>query len=114
MPRRPKIPSSKDLQEIESMAGLGLTQQQISRIKGISIDTLRKYASDTYQAGKAKAIGMVAKTAYDMATSGKNTAMTIFYLKTQARWTEHPSMPEMIQKVLSIEAEEHLYDFENP
>ncbi len=96
MPRRPKKPTPKDLQEIEMLAGMGLNQQQIADVKGMHRDTLRKYAKDLLNKGKAKAIARVAQTAFEMATSGNNTAMTIFYLKTQAQWREHaPSQEEL-------------------
>lgn len=105
MGRKPKKPTKQDLLEIESLAGLGLTQAQIAKIKGISIDILRKYSNNSYQQGKAKAIAKVAKTAFEMAVSGKNTAMTIFFLKTQARWTEHPAIPDVVLRALNIQEE---------
>jgi hypothetical protein len=104
MPRPRKKPTPKDLQEIEAMAGCGMTQESVAKIKGISVDTLRKYSNDVYQVGKAKGIGRVAKTAFEMAVSGKFPAMTIFFLKTQARWTEQPSVSEFLE-ALSIEKE---------
>ncbi len=106
MPRPPKKPSPQDLQEIESLAGLGLNQEQIARIKGICIDTLRKYALPAYKSGQAKAIARVARTAFELAISGKCPAMTMFYLKTQARWREQPPMPDAILQALGIMPEE--------
>ena len=105
MPRRPKKPTAKDLQEIEMLAGMGLNQQQIADVKGMHRDTLRKYAQDTYTRGKAKAIARVAQTAYSMAISGANTAMTIFFLKTQARWREHASSPHELAAILGLSEE---------
>src|SRR5690606_32489053 len=70
------------------MAGLGLRFDDIAKIKGMSDDTLKKYALEHLQRGKAKAKLQVMQTAYKMATSGKQPVMTIFWLKTQAQWRE--------------------------
>jgi hypothetical protein len=106
MPRPPKKLSDKDLAEIEMLAGLGLTQQEIAEIKDICVDTLRKRARKHWRRGKAKAIAKVAKTAFDMATSGKNHHMTKFYLQTQAGWREPaPGIPEELLKLLNLKGE---------
>ena len=106
MPRPPKKLSKQDLQEIESLAGLGLPQKQIARIKGLSVDTLRKYALEAFHSGKAKALARVAKTAFEMAVSGQNTAMTIFYLKTQGGFHEKADLPDYVLKALGLNPEE--------
>lgn len=105
MPRRPKKPTSQDLKEIEMLAGMGLNQQQIGDVKGMHRDTLRKYAQAAYTRGKAKAIARVAQTAFEMAVSGKNTALTIFYLKTQGGWREHGPCPEELAAILGLAEE---------
>lgn len=93
MPRPSKKPGKQDLQEIEALAGIGLTQQQIADIKGLCVDTLRKYARLHLIRGKSKGIAKLAETAYKRALAG-NTAILIFLLKTQAGWREHPPLPE--------------------
>lgn len=105
MPRPPKKPTQQDLQEIESMAGIGLTQKQIASIKNISVDTLRKYSNPNYKRGKDKGIARVMQTAYELAVSGKCPAMTMFFLKTQAGWTEFP-MPKHLLQMFGEEDEE--------
>jgi hypothetical protein len=40
------------------------------------------------QKGRANACGQVAKTAYNMAVSGKHPNMTIFWLKCRMNWSE--------------------------
>jgi hypothetical protein len=76
------------------LSGLGLTQEQIAHVKDICVDTLRKYANQAYHKGKAKAVARVARTCFEMATSGKQPVMTMFYLKTQGGWRVTPSIPE--------------------
>jgi hypothetical protein len=100
MPRPPKRLSKQDISEIEMLAGLGLAQEQIADIKGICVETLVKYAGKAYQVGKAKAIARVSKTAFEMAASGKQPSMTMFYLKTQAGWREKVTIPEELLKLL--------------
>lgn len=106
MPRRPKKPTPQDLKEIEMLAGMGLNQHQIADVKGMHRDTLRKYAQAAYTRGKAKAIARVAQTAFEMAISGKHIAMTIFYLKTQGGWREHPPSPQELMTLLGINEED--------
>lgn len=97
MPRPSKKLTKQDLSEIEMMAGLGLTQQQIADIKGFCVETLVKHAQKAYKQGKAKAIAKVSKTAFDMATSGRQPTMTKFYLRTQAGWCEQYNIPEALK-----------------
>ena len=98
----------KELEEIESMAGIGLTQQQIADIKGMDVDTLRKHAGAIIKRGKSKAIGKISQTAYNMAASGEHPSMTRFWLKMQAGW--HESVPDEIMTLLgevtNVEIEE--------
>jgi hypothetical protein len=81
--------TDKELDEIETMAGLGLRFEDIAAVKGMSDDTLKKYAADRLQRGRAKAKTQVMQTAYKMAVSGKQPAMTMFWLKTRACWREN-------------------------
>jgi DNA-binding CsgD family transcriptional regulator len=71
MPRPAKTLSKQDKKEIEALAGYGVNQKQIAAIKGISVDTLRKYGNDAYKKGKNQVIAKVAQTAAQMAVSGK-------------------------------------------
>lgn len=86
--------TDKDYEQIETMSGLGLPMTQISLILGINKRTLDRRVHDDerleecLERGRAKATLKLFKTAYEMATSGKLPAMTIFYLKTQHRWSE--------------------------
>ena len=89
MPNLPKTLTTHELEEVEAMAGLGLRFEDIANIKGMSDETLRKYAKDHLIRGKAKAKAQVMQTAYKLATSGKVPAMTMFWLKTQAGWREN-------------------------
>jgi|GEM_PF-1095190 len=88
MANPPKTLAEKELAEIETLAGLGLRFEDIALVKGMCLDTLKKYADEYLQRGRAKAKAQVMQTAYKMATSGKTPAMTMFWLKTRAGWRE--------------------------
>ena len=49
--RQPHKPSEKDRKEVRILAGIGLTQEQICAVKGISRPTLAKYYSAELGAG---------------------------------------------------------------
>lgn len=96
-PGKPMEPfSERELKMIESMGALGMTQANIALVLGISRETLRRRLILTcgekgrgfIKKAKLSAVNNVAKTAYDLAVSGKHPVMTMFYLKTQGRWRE--------------------------
>lgn len=81
------------IRQVEAMAGLGLTLEQISLILGIGETTLHEYRknfpklSDAYQKGRSKGALDVTSSLRTLIKAG-NTSATIFYLKTQCRWKE--------------------------
>lgn len=91
-----KKPDFTDTQyeEIERMAKLGLPQKHMALIFDMSEETFEsRKAKDKRLAhailkGQKEAFGKVLQTAFDMAVSGKQPAMTIFYLKCRLRWKE--------------------------
>lgn len=76
------------VQRVMVLSGFGLTAEQISTIEKIPLRTLHRYYKEEMAQGRDNAIGNVTKTAYQMAMSGKVPAMTMFWLKTRARWRE--------------------------
>ena len=92
-PGRPRIEfSDEDIENIERLAAV-LNQAQIADFLGCSERTLRNRMEEdpkiyaAYKRGRAAAINDVAKGLLQRAKEGDNTA-AIFYLKTQARWSE--------------------------
>ncbi len=105
MPNPPKKLTVKELAEVETLAGLGMRFEDIALTKDMCLDTLKKYADEQLQRGKAKAKAQIMQTAYKMAVSGENPTMTIFWLKTQAGWSENRNntanrnnLAEMVKK----------------
>ena len=84
--------SSSQVETLEGLAAV-LTKRQIADFFGISENTLRAIeerqpeVSEAYKKGKAQAIVGVAQNLIQQAEDGNVTA-AIFYLKTQAGWSE--------------------------
>jgi hypothetical protein len=99
--RKDKIKlTTKDLNQIETMAGLGFTQIQICNVLGISVDTLKrrlkegdKELSAVISKGKVNALSKIAKKAYTLAISG-NTSMIKYFLSCQGGWSEKEQISE--------------------
>lgn len=88
--------------QVQSLAAVGVTQAQIAKLLGISVETFHKYYSDEYDRAKVQAIGMVANTLFKRATEGKDLGAAIFYLKAQAGWRETPSPLENLNGMFNI------------
>jgi hypothetical protein len=85
------------------LAGIGLTQEQICAVKGISRPTLAKYYTAELDSGEACLNAEVGRNLYRIATSDKAGAVTaaIFWMKTRAGWREvkHPETPPTIESM---------------
>lgn len=87
-------PTNEQRNMVATLSACGFTQEDLcklvaSSIKGsqtIDVKTLKKHFSDELDTGKVKANAKVAATLYNMASSGQNTAATIFYCRTQLKF----------------------------
>ena len=80
-------PNDTDKQLVMQMAAVGISQEQIAAVIGITHETLNKYYKEEVNTAKSKAIAKIGATLYNKALKGDNTCM-IFYLKTQGGWRE--------------------------
>jgi hypothetical protein len=80
-------PTEKTRIQVQQASGLGLPQEQIGALIGISDKTLRKYYGTELALGKAQASAAVAKSLFNKAQSGDTTAM-IWWTKAQMGWGE--------------------------
>jgi len=84
-------PTDEQRRQAETLAGLGLTQDQIALIVGCDPKTLRKYFDHELKVGDAKATEKVAKSLFNRATSGEGrdaVSAAIFWMKARAKWSE--------------------------
>jgi hypothetical protein len=105
--RPPHEPTAAIRKQVDALKGYGVTEFDIARVIGISVPTLLKYYREEIETAAIRANARVAQSLFHMATHG-NVAAAIFWLKTQARWSEPPK--EFIQvgdptkKELAVEA----------
>jgi hypothetical protein len=91
MPRPRFIPTDEQRRLVKSLAAIGTKQCDIAPLVGVrSEKTLRKYFRQELDLGELEANGRVAQALYQMATSGKNVAAMMFWLKCRAGWRERP------------------------
>jgi hypothetical protein len=81
-------PTPETRKQVETLAGYGLTVEQIGHVLECSHDTVKRHYVCELERGQAVACFKVAQTAFQMATSGQEPAMTMFWLKTRAKWRE--------------------------
>jgi len=93
-------PSVKDIKQIESLAGYGMTIKDMAAIFGVSKPTFERRKkemteiTEAINRGKALALSSVSQTAYKMASSGKSAPMTQFWLKVRGGWSEELAQRE--------------------
>ena len=86
--------TKKQRVQLETLAGVGMTVEQIADYLGVSKSTLDRRISeepevaDALRAGRSKAHGKVLQAAYDMATDKKHSDFTKFYLRSRYNWSE--------------------------
>lgn len=98
------------LQEVEKLAGFGLTSEKIGFFYGLTdvywakLCRKNKELKDAMERGRAKAETIVSQTAFQMATSGKHPTMTMFWLRTRAGWKVADQLPIQISDESSYPA----------
>lgn len=84
------VKSDKDSKMVKNLSGLGITQEQICSLLGMSRNTLTKYYTEELMQGKAEANASVSRNLFRIATGDGQGAVTagIFWLKCQAGWKD--------------------------
>lgn len=80
--------NEEQAKRVEAMAAVGLRNDQISSIEGMSPFTLKNLYQERLTIGRAKGINNAAQTLYELAVKKKNLSALIFFLKTKGRWKE--------------------------
>lgn len=85
---RPRhIPSAASRERVVISSGLGIPNDQVAAILGISLATLIKYYESDIRLGRAKASAEIADSLFNKAKNG-DTAALIWWTKAQMKWTE--------------------------
>jgi hypothetical protein len=84
-------PSDDQRRMVKAMAAMGIPQEQVGQLINCrSPKTLRKHFREELDVAASEANFNVAKVLYNLATSGKVPAATMFWLKCRAGWRESP------------------------
>jgi predicted transcriptional regulator len=86
--RKPFSPTDMQREKVSALASYGVPQADIAREVGITEKTLRKHFKDELDLGLVRANSRVARTCFELATSGTVPAATFFWLKCRAGWRE--------------------------
>src|SRR5205823_8822515 len=81
-------PTDEQRKTVRVMAGFGIPQPEIAILLDIDPKTLRVHFRRELDRGSVEATAKVAQTLFQMATSGQNTAASIFWMKARAGWRE--------------------------
>lgn len=85
---RPRhIPSAASRERVVISSGLGISNDQVAAILGISLTSLLKYYESDIRLGRAKASAEIADSLFNKAKNG-DTAALIWWTKAQMKWTE--------------------------
>jgi hypothetical protein len=89
MPRPSFRPTPEQRKLVRSLAAVGLRQEWICQMLHLrSPKTLRKHFPEELSKGLAEATAAVARTAYEMALSGRYPAMLLFWAEVpSSRWS---------------------------
>jgi len=98
-----------DEQVVKALAAAGLPHADIARAIGIRPTALRKHYRDILQTAALHANAKVTATLFAAATSGKEIAATIFWMKVRLGWKEttrvenlNPSGGQDVRALLAI------------
>jgi hypothetical protein len=93
MGRPAHVTTPERCKQVEYMAALGLRQPNIALIMGISARSLRRRYRKQLDEGSAVAQKNVLVSLYEMALSQRNSAATIFWVKTRCGFAEGKQKP---------------------
>jgi hypothetical protein len=93
-----------DLDEVERLASLGLSEIQIGECLGVSRSTVQRNRAEggafeaAIKKGRSTGISTVANALHESAVGGNVTA-AIFYLKCRAGWNESAEIEKRLEEL---------------
>ena len=107
-------PTEEQRRTVKAMAGLGVPHEGIATMLDIDAKTLRKHFHPELERGSVEATAKVAQSLFQMATTGKNVAAAIFWMKARAGWREkHELQVTTAPKDMSSLTDQQLEQFIN-
>lgn len=100
--RKPREFSKQDREEIEKLAGLCMSHDDIAQLKKCARDTLEKHCAEELSNGKAKAKALVTSALFGNIKKGKEASI-FFYLKTQHNWREKSEIEHKVTVVPALQ-----------
>jgi hypothetical protein len=98
MPRLKFQPTDEQRRRVKALAGYGVRHQQIAVLLGLaSTTTLRRHFAEELRMGSTEAKAQMLRALFKLAVSGHHPAMTMFWLKTRAGWSEKGNPPEAVE-----------------
>ncbi len=88
--------NDRDRKVVKTMAALGCRHEDIARVLDVTPKTLRKHFREELDRAAIEANAKVLQSLFKMATSGKNTAASIFWAKTRCGMSERPAPREAL------------------
>jgi hypothetical protein len=94
-------PTEEQRRLVRALAGFGIVHDDIAKQVGCEPKTLRKHFREELDRGSVEATAKVAQSLFQMATTGKNVAAAIFWMKARAGWreksqVEHTGLPRYV------------------
>ena len=87
---------------VREAVGLGLQQNNVARLLGISPKTLRRHYRYEIDTGVDQVNLDVARALYTRAASGKDTIASIFMLKARAGWKDTASQDAALPQKIEV------------
>ena len=99
MPMHKFQPNEEQRRMVKALAGYGVKHKQIAALLDLnSTTTLRKHFPEELRQGPLEAKAQMLGRLFKLAVSGRNPAMTMFWLKTRAGWRETGNQEEAIER----------------
>jgi len=102
-PGRPtKEPNGEQRQQIETLAGYGLTEEEIASVMKLHQHTIKKWCKEEIIRGRNAAKGLVTQQLFANIKKGKEASI-FFWLKCRARWSEKAGdLAEAVEQLPNI------------
>ena len=91
-------PTEEQRRLVRALAGFGIVHDDIAKQVGCEPKTLRKHFREELDRGSVEATAKVAQSLFQMATTGKNVAAAIFWMKARAGWREKSQVEHEVRQ----------------